>query len=488
MKVNNHLNKAVVIMLVLVLGTNILLAQDKGHRGMGPGMSGMMPGAGMMRPGPGMMPGMFGSKVESSQLHLDAAMSHPVMLADTNGTAYLRVGLTGFALEDAGQRTPVNIAIVIDTSGSMSGEKIKKAREAAIMAIERLNANDIISVVTYDSTVHVLIPATKVSDKEGIFRKIRQVEADGSTALFAGVSKGAAEMRKFLAKERVNRLVLLSDGLANVGPDSPGELGDLGCSLIKEGISVTTIGLGGGYNEDLMTKLAYKSDGSHYFAENANDLARVFNSEIGQALSVVAQEIQTEIICAPGIRPVRLLGREGQINGQQVLVFINHLYSEHEKYIILEVETPASEAGVTRAVATVNVSYGNMKTHTTDKLSSSLEVKFSNSKELIEKLTNGNVMVDVVELIATERNELAMRLRDQGKIKEAHKLLISNIDYLGENYKKFDSIKKSERLNEYQYLNTTDAENLDEQSWGVQRKRMQESQFQNRSQQVETQK
>ena len=101
------------------------------------------------------------------------------------------------------------------------------------------------------------MPATKVSDKKTIFRAIRQIRADGSTALFGGVSKGAKEIRKFLSHKRVNRMVLLSDGLANVGPQSPSELGDLGSSLIEDGISVTTIGLGLGYNEDLMTKLGF---------------------------------------------------------------------------------------------------------------------------------------------------------------------------------------------------------------------------------------
>mgnify|MGYP003380095548 CR=1 FL=1 len=79
----------------------------------------------------------------------------------------------------------------------------------------------------------------------------------GSTPLFAGVSQGAPELRKFLDKNRVNRVILLSDGQANVGPSSPNELGRLGLSLGKEGIAVTTIGLGLGYNEDLMAPVSY---------------------------------------------------------------------------------------------------------------------------------------------------------------------------------------------------------------------------------------
>jgi Ca-activated chloride channel family protein len=445
MQVNTKLTKPGIILLLLALHANLVCA----------GIS------------------------KTSQLRLDVAMDKSILLADSKQTAYLRVGLTGCALDVEQERAPVNIALVIDKSGSMGGEKIEKAKEAAIMAICRLNYNDIISVVTYDSTVNVLIPATKVSDKENIFQTIRSINANGSTALFAGVSKGAEEMRKFLTSNRVNRMVLLSDGLANVGPQSPAELGRLGASLIKEGISVTTIGLGTGYNEDLMTQLAYKSDGSHYFAEQASDLAGVFDSDFGRALSVVAQEVEVQIICAPGIRPVRLLGRQGQINGQIISVFINQLYSEHEKFILLEVEVPPTDEHQTRQIAAVNVKYDNMKTHTTDRLSSEIEVNFSRLKDLIEKRTNDNVMVDVVELIATERNELAMQLRDKGKIDEARKALKSNYEYLSSNA----ALYNSPRLKKYAIENEQDSMNLDEENYKKQRKIMRESQFQRATQQ-----
>jgi len=415
----------------------------------------------------------------ANQLRLEAVLGQPVMLADKKQVAYLQVGLTGFKLPCQRDRAPVNIAIVIDKSGSMSGDKIAKAKEAAIMAIGRLNPNDIISVVTYDTNVNVLVPATKVADKERIFSQIRAIRADGSTALYGGVSKGAREMKKFLACNRVNRLILLSDGLANVGPQTPTELGRLGDSLIKDGISVTTIGVGLGYNEDLMTQLAYKSDGSHYFAENANDLAAVFDSEFGNALSVVAQEIQIKIKCSPDIRPVRLLGREGKINGQNVEVFINQLYSEHEKFIMLEVEVPATAKDTNRKIAEVDVSYGNLKTHTTDKLKRKVEAAFSNSKGLIEQRANRKVMANVIELIATERNELALELRDKGRTQEACRLLSTNEAYLNDNFARY----KSPKLKKYAEQQKEDRDNMDAQNWHRQRKIMREIQFDNRSQQ-----
>ena len=235
-------------------------------------------------------------------LSLDVEMDKSILPAETTHKAYICVSLTGLGYEGGCQRAPVNIAVVIDKSGSMSGEKIARAKEAAIAAIDRLKPSDIVSVVTYDNEVRVVVPATKACEKHDIFKKIRDIRAGGSTALYAGVAKGAREIRKFVDENRVNRLILLSDGLANVGPQTPHELGRLGTELIRDGISVSTIGLGLGYNEDLMTQLAYKSDGCHYFVENSRDLCRIFDEEFGKVTAAVAQHIKIEIRCEPGIR------------------------------------------------------------------------------------------------------------------------------------------------------------------------------------------
>jgi Ca-activated chloride channel homolog len=412
---------------------------------------------------------------------LDISVSHPYLLADRTQTVYLRIGLTGFdRISASATHSPVNVAIVLDKSGSMSGNKIEKAKEAAVAAIGRLNSNDIVSIVTYDSTVAVVVPATKVSDKRSIIEKIQSIQAGGSTALFGGVSKGAQEVRKFIGLERVNRIILLSDGLANVGPSSPSELGSLGASLAKEEISVTTIGVGLDYNEDLMTKLAYKSDGNHYFAEHATELADIFNNEFGQVLSVVAQEIRLEIKCARGVRPIRLLGRTGFISGKTAVVSLNNLYSEHEKFALLEVEIEPEAADSTRTLATVNASYRNMKTQTTDRLEGTADVVFCKSSSTVEKQTNKKLMVDVVKLVAAENNDLVITLRDKGDIRGAQKAAESNEAYININEVRFGSQALAQELINQKQFN--DSLEQDEE-YKKSRKDMRAIQYQNRTNQ-----
>jgi Ca-activated chloride channel family protein len=415
----------------------------------------------------------------AQQVRLDVALSNGKVLADQKQTAYLRVAMTGFELAGTARRTPANVCIVLDRSGSMQGEKIVKAKEAALMVVDRLNPDDIISVVAYDSNVAVLVPATKAFDKEPIRAALRGVEANTSTALFAGVSVGAAELRKFLGRDRVNRIILLSDGQANVGPSAPGALGELGAALIREGISVTTIGLGLDYNEDLMTALAQKSDGNHMFAEKASDLTSAFESEFGSVAAVVAQEVRTNIRCADGVRPVRAIGREADIAGQNVTFYLNQLYSQQERYLVLEVELPPGTAGTSREVASVDVSYSNMASKAPDHLAGTTAVAYTASPQEVETSVNAAVMTAAVYQIGAEQNVLAMRLRDQGKVEEGVKVLKKNASWIVDNATKLND----DKLNSYGVSNSSTADSWTakpgeaQQPYTEQRKQMREEQY-----------
>jgi Ca-activated chloride channel family protein len=425
-----------------------------------------------------LIPLLYVDRSVGAQVNLSVNTSSAVLKANHHQTAYLKIGLTGFEFENASRRAPVNVAIVLDKSGSMQGDKIEQAKRAAIMAIERLGPNDIVSVVAYDGSVRVLVPSTKVSDKAEIRNAISRLNAGGNTALFGGVSKGAQEVRKFLSDNRFNRVILLSDGIANVGPSSPGDLASLGASLIKESISVTTLGLGLGYNEDLMVQLAAKSDGNHAFIESAVDLARVFDEEFGDILTVCAQEVVVRIQCADGVRPKRILGRSGDITGQSVAVSLSQLYANQEKYILLEVELDPFPAA-RRDLANIDISYANMETLETDSITATASVRFDGSDAEVKKALNKLVMVAVVEQIGIERNERAIALRDKGKNKEAKKVLNANAFFLKQEGQKYDSKNLIQQYED----NQADAASLDGKKWKRSRRAMKSRNYQTKVQQ-----
>ncbi len=423
----------------------------------------------------------------AKQIQLDVAMGYPSMLVTSpeegdkpnKSENYVRIGLTGFDLPQEKERMPVNVAIVIDKSGSMQGEKIVQARKAAIQAVDRLTDSDIVSIITYDSTVEVVVPATKASDRDVIKQKIRQINAGGNTALFAGVSKGAAEIRKFLNSKRVNRVILLSDGLANVGPSTPSELEQLGESLIKEGISVSTLGLGLGYNEDLMSKLALSSSGNHVFIEDAENLVQVFQNEFDDVLSVVAQQIRVQAELAEGVRPVKVLNYPADITGQQVSIDLGQLYSRQERYFVVQVEIPRGQLDEKRDVANVAVEYMNMVTETTDRLTSSVQVKFTDDEAVAMRDVDKRILTSCVLQIANERNREATRLRDAGQVDEAKKLLLTNSSFLGDFYSRLGTEVLKRGCEE----NLLQSNRLSPKEWGANRKAMIESQVRDAIQQ-----
>ncbi|WP_415905827.1 vWA domain-containing protein [Neptuniibacter sp. QD48_55] len=416
----------------------------------------------------------------AKQVDLNINLATPVMTAEQNHNAFIKISLEGIKQESQQQRVAANIAIVLDKSGSMQGEKLYRAKEAAIMAINRLNQNDIVSVVSYDNRVNVVVPATKVSDSNSIARAINKIQAHGNTALFAGVSKGAQELRKFLDLNKVNRVILLSDGLANVGPSTPNELGKLGLSLAREGMSVTTIGLGLGYNEDLMTQLAGFSDGNHAFVENADDLARVFQYEFGDVLSVVAQGVDIQIRCLNGVKPLRIIGREAEIEGDMVKTRLNQLYSEQEKFIILEVEVPSQQDKSSINLVDVDVNYLDLLNKRNEALSSSVAANFTRSEQEAKDAIDTRTYEAAAEQVANELNREAVQKRDQGDIEGAKSILQQSADYLDD----LGTSLASPKLLEQKAEALQDAEELDdEQEWGKKRKELKERQYKRAKQQ-----
>lgn len=424
--------------------------------------------------------GILGTELTAQEVNLTVSLSNPYLLANERQSVFLKVGLTGFELDAEGDRPPANVSIVLDRSGSMDGEKLVRAKEAAQLAVDMLEDRDIVSIITYDDTVSVLVPATRVSERAYIRRRIESIRAGGSTALFAGVSKGADEVSKFLDTNKVNRVILLSDGLANVGPDSPMALGSLGASLKRAGISVTTIGLGLGYNEDLMVALAERSDGNHAFVENYNDLTRIFQYEFQDILSVVAQDVEIEIICDDRIVPRRILGRDAEIIGNKVYTSLNQLYSNQEKYLLIELEVPPFEEGLQIDAARVRINYDNMGTYKTDQLSGKAALSFTGSKQIVDDSKDRETLVDAVKQIATETSEEAISLRDKGDVAGAQRLLEQNSAFLLDEAEEL----ASPELEGLGYSNQADAAVIeDDEDWNSNRKRMKKESYELQSQQ-----
>jgi Ca-activated chloride channel family protein len=179
-------------------------------------------------------------------------------------------------------RTPLSLALVIDRSGSMNGARLAAAKACAADLVNRLHGDDEVNIVIYDTEVDVLLPLMPASQaRDQIQRSLASFDAGGSTDLHQGWLVGAKQLAGRTGSNRLCRVILLSDGQANHGITQEDEICTQVRGLAQAGVSTTTVGLGEGFNESLMTAMAVAGQGNALYGERAEDLAEPFDSEIG---------------------------------------------------------------------------------------------------------------------------------------------------------------------------------------------------------------
>ncbi len=417
---------------------------------------------------------------EKPPVSLSAELAHTVLKEGESTKTYLRISLAGATSQNTAERTPANIAIVIDRSGSMRGERIAGAREAAKLALGRLRPGDFAALVVFNNQIGVPIEASPADDIANFDAIIDRLDAMGTTALYGGVETGVDQVLRYLEPHRVNRVILLSDGQANVGPSSPHEIAGLGRKAAGEGISITTIGLGLDYHEDLMSQLALASDGNHAFVEHPDDLVRIFDLEFGDVLSVVAQNARIQMSFPDGIRPLRALGREAKIDGQTVSLDLRQIYAGQEKYLMLEVEIDASAARGEPEAAHISAEFVDTLTRQPQRLEARPVLAFSSDDVRIKAARNPDVLAAAAAQIATSQSELAVSLRDAGKVEAAVTVLRDNAAYLAEQAR----VLAAPELDAMAKENLDDANSVSGAEWDRQRKDMRARQHREKTQQA----
>jgi Ca-activated chloride channel family protein len=259
------------------------------------------------------------------------------------GTVYLQVAVETGAIARRDQRQ-LNIAIVLDRSGSMGAEgKIENAKAALRAVIDQLRSDDILSIVIYDDEIDVLRPAARVGRKEDVRRLVDEITPRGWTNLGGGMVEGYRQVRRYASPTMVNRVLLLSDGLANRGITDPAELARIVQRQREAGISISTVGVGLEYNENLMLALSEHGGGNYYFLESARNLASVLRNEFSMATVVLAQDARVELQLGKHVRVIDVIGCAYRSEGDRVKLDLGDLYGgEHREWTVV-LEVPPGE-------------------------------------------------------------------------------------------------------------------------------------------------
>jgi Ca-activated chloride channel family protein len=244
-------------------------------------------------------------------------------------------------------RVPVNLAFVLDRSGSMSGGKLDLARRAVEEALGRLDGRDRFSIVVYDDVVDVVVESTPASAeaRRNAVDRLAQMTPRGSTNLADGWFRGCEQVATHLSGEGVDRALLLTDGLANVGITDPTELARHAGELRARGVSTTTFGVGTGFDEALLQSMADAGGGHFYYIADAVQIRDHIASEVGETLEVVARDVELEILAGEGVTVEAVSPHPISGRGSRSVIALGELVADQALDVVLRLTFPYGELG-----------------------------------------------------------------------------------------------------------------------------------------------
>ncbi len=390
-------------------------------------------------------------------------VNHFMMEGTSSGSElYYYIHLQGIKKDNAQtrKRIPLNLCIVIDRSGSMSGDKIAYTREAVKYIINQLDYRDVLSIVLYDTNVEVFQQAQRLESKQELLNRVSGIGTLNSTNLEGGIRKGfelVKGAKKLLGDEMIHRVLLLSDGLANVGLTDPAALSAITRELFeKDKISISTFGVGTDYSEDLMTKIAVQGGGKYYFIDSPDKMSSIFDQELKGVSQVVAKNTVLKIKY-----PATLLAYDktylynaNNTEGTLELSF-NDVFSEEQKAVLIRFKTKEKIKAPLKLEC--SISYNNSANDSLTAVSDlrSTEVMLTNDRKVYNSGYSRAASEGYALQVTGEVYEDAVQAGNRGdyegsvkKIKEAKEVLDNHFKNIGEHpflkdlYNKLDEYEK----------------------------------------------
>ena len=276
------------------------------------------------------------------------ALSHGSIAAGESSTISLVLRFA--ADETAASATPrraLNLSLVLDRSGSMGGTPLRQAIKSAKALVDELGDKDRLSVVTFDDEIDTLVAPALATDKAGIKGAIDRVRAGGTTNLCGGWERGGSLVQAHFSQEQVNRVLVLTDGHANVGTTDTPTLVKLAQQRAASGVATTTLGFGTSFNEDLLIGMARAGEGNYYYIESHEDLSQVFGIELEGLSSVCGQNLQVTITPQPAVSAIDVLSLyPTQESAGSLSVTVGDVYAIEDKVLAIDLVVKPTAQGV----------------------------------------------------------------------------------------------------------------------------------------------
>lgn len=384
-------------------------------------------------------------------LMVEGRLGHAKMLADARGETFLfldvrndpsaagALGADGLP-EFTATREPVNLAIAIDHSGSMKGQRERNATNAASGMIQRLREGDTVSVISYATRAHVVVPTTTIDafNRERVLEQLRQGVAtrpSGNTCISCGVDLAMETLEH--RRPGVSRMLLLSDGEANRGVRDESGIRVLARAARNRGVTISSIGVDVDYNERLMSAIAREANGRHYFSQSGENLEAIFDQEFESVVAAVAKDGKLVVELAPGVRVAEVFDRSYQQVDNRVIVPMGTFSVGDEKTLLMRLDLPVSPAGE-RPVANVTLTYDDLT-------GAAAKADGECFGELATTMTETAAEVsplDAIVLARLTRAETALTLQESNRLFAAGRTREAQ-DLVSDHMRRVDSHKKT---------------------------------------------
>jgi Ca-activated chloride channel homolog len=220
-----------------------------------------------------------------------------------------------------GRRMPLNLCLVIDRSGSMEGEPLEYVKRACGYVVDLLEPSDVLSIVTFEESVDVVMPARRVMNKALIKEHINRIQPGNTTNLYDGMTAGCLQIASLNAPGYLNRVMLLTDGEPTAGIKDFNSIVLQVAEQKKRGISITALGFGSEYNEELMAGIARRSGGNYYYIAQPALIPEVFRRELETLMTITAKNVRVRLHLSRGVQARYVYGVQGPQFSQRTVEF-----------------------------------------------------------------------------------------------------------------------------------------------------------------------
>ena len=370
---------------------------------------------------------------EVHAIEMTVALFNSFVLHQSAGETFLLVDLLSHEKPRAGRESPLNLVLLLDRSHSMFGGPMMEVRKAAAVVIDQLSGRDSLTVIAFDHEVKVVLSSKRVLNKEEAKRRLDDIDAQGgSTDLYEAIKIGLREVREFSGENTIDKIILLTDGRPTHGKVEDEEFFRLAETIRSNNASISSVGVGLDYNEDLLSSISRLSGGAFYHSPRPREIKKIFKKEIAHFLNVSHRGITLSITPRKWIKIKEIFGLPHRFEDGKHIVELPDIEKFTEQTVLATLQYEPHPMGLF-ILADVEVKYAHTSTGVDGDLRGYAAARFVDDPTIIKRgknprvdkaLLRRNVKSDLISTIRGIRTRVLGRDEAQQQLRDYQRTLI----------------------------------------------------------------